>query len=188
MTERNAQAPEGETPPPPDIPPLETLLAQISEALRARLRDTRIHDPLLVGVHTGGYWIAEHLARTLGLAEPISGLDVSLYRDDYDSRGLKPEIRATSLPDSTAGRHIILVDDVILTGRTVRGAMNLLFDYGRPASVTLVQLLDLPGRQLPIQPDICGHRLDTLPPARIKLVGPDPLRLVCAEALREDGP
>lgn len=158
----------------PDIP---TLLAGMSEQLQQALARGPRNNPLFVGIHTGGVWLARELMARLGVDDTLYEMDVSLYRDDYDSKGLKSGIRATLLPDSTADRHIVLVDDVIMTGRTIRGALNQLFDYGRPASVLLVELLALPARELPVQADVVGHRLNVMPSRRIKLVGPKPLQL-----------
>ncbi len=166
----------------PDIP---ELLDRMTAGLAGLLARTGRQKPLFVGIHTGGVWLAKELMQRLSIPGPLYEMDVSLYRDDYDSKGLKPEIRATLLPDSTAGRHIVLVDDVIMTGRTIRGAINQLFDYGRPASVMLVELLDLPARQLPVQADVVGHRLDAAPARSIKLNGPAPLRLELSP--RSDG-
>lgn len=157
------------------------MLQAMATRLAGLLEERSCEDPLLIGIHTGGVWLAERLGRVLGVTAPVGTLDVSLYRDDYSSKGLKPEIRATSLPDSTEGRHIVLVDDVIETGRTIRGALNLLFDYGRPASILLVELIDLPERELPIQPDVIGERMTVPDGRRVKLTGPDPLSLVLVD-------
>ncbi len=168
------------------IPTVADLLTDMAGQLSALLEQQERTDPLFVGIHTGGVWLARELMDRLGLDGPLYEMDVSLYRDDYDSRGLHSGIRATLLPDSTAGRHIVLVDDVIMTGRTIRGALNQLFDYGRPASVMLVELLDLPARELPLQADVVGHRLEGMPAQRIKLTGPDPLQLSLS-AWQEEG-
>lgn len=160
-----------------NIPPVDTLLVQMTADLRALLQQRSREDPLFIGIHTGGIWLARALMERLGITGQPSELDVSLYRDDYDSKGLKSGIRATRLPDSTADRHLVLVDDVIMTGRTIRGAINQLFDYGRPASVSLVELIDLPARELPLQADVVGHRLADMPAQRIRLQGPEPLQL-----------
>lgn len=160
---------------------VEPLLRDISARLREFLSKRDREAACCIGVHTGGVWLAGRLARELGLQDPVGELDISFYRDDYESHGLHPEPRPSSLPFSIDGRHVVLVDDVIMTGRTVRAALNVLFDYGRPASVCLVNLLDVATRELPIQPDIVGTRLQLEPGQRVKLTGPEPLHLVLQE-------
>ena len=103
-------------------------------------------------------------------------LDVSFYRDDFTQKGLHPQVRPSELPFEIEGQRLVLIDDVLMTGRTIRAALNELFDYGRPASVTLVCLLDLNARELPIRPDVVGA-LSLAPDQRIKLLGPAPLAL-----------
>jgi pyrimidine operon attenuation protein/uracil phosphoribosyltransferase len=91
-------------------------------------------------------------AQELGSDEPLGTLDVSFYRDDFSQNGLHPQVRPSELPFEIEGQHLVLVDDVLMSGRTIRAALNELFDYGRPASVTLVCLLDLDAGELPIRP------------------------------------
>lgn len=110
----------------------------------------------LVGIHTGGAWLAEKLHPLLGQGMPMGTLDVSFYRDDFGQAGLHPNIEPSDIPFEVEGRDIILVDDVLYTGRSVRAAMNELFDYGRPASITLAVLVDRGGRELPIAPQVTG--------------------------------
>lgn len=122
-------------------------------------------DVYIVGIRTGGAFLAERIARLLtdgGEARPTLGaVDITLYRDDV-FRGLpKPEIGPTELPESIEGRLVVLVDDVLYTGRTVRAAMDVLADYGRPRAVQLAALVDRGRRELPIQPDFVGTRLQT---------------------------
>ena len=104
----------------------------------------------LVGIHTGGAWLAERLHQDLKLSLPLGMLDVSFYRDDFAQIGLHPQVRPSDIPFAVEGSHIILVDDVLFTGRTIRAAINELFDYGRPASVRLAALIDRGGRELPV--------------------------------------
>ncbi|HUP93677.1 MAG TPA: bifunctional pyr operon transcriptional regulator/uracil phosphoribosyltransferase PyrR [Burkholderiales bacterium] len=104
----------------------------------------------LIGIHTGGVWLAERLHRALALATPCGSLDVSFYRDDYGKIGLHRDVKRSNIPFEVEGRPLILVDDVLFTGRTIRAAMNELFDYGRPASIALAALVDRGGRELPI--------------------------------------
>jgi pyrimidine operon attenuation protein / uracil phosphoribosyltransferase len=119
----------------------------------------------LVGVRTGGAYLAQRLCALLaeaGEPRPLLGaVDISLYRDDV-FRGLpKPEIGPTELPEPIDGRTVVLVDDVLFTGRTIRAAMDVLADYGRPRAVKLATLVDRGRRELPIQPDVVGVIVDT---------------------------
>ncbi|MBK8015788.1 MAG: bifunctional pyr operon transcriptional regulator/uracil phosphoribosyltransferase PyrR [Betaproteobacteria bacterium] len=136
---------------------------QLLEALAAQLRPHVDEETGLVGIHTGGVWVAERLHSLLGMRLPLGTLDIAFYRDDFDKRGLKPGIQASKLAFDVEGRDIILVDDILYTGRTARAALNLLFDYGRPGCVRLAALLDRGGRQLPICAQFVGGVLE-LPP------------------------
>lgn len=156
---------------------VDALLDKMGTELKATLEQRQIQDPLIVGIRTGGVWIAERLKRQLGLQDPIGILDISFYRDDFTQKGLNPSVQPSQLPGDTEGRHIVLIDDVIMSGRTVRAALNELFDYGRPASVILVTLLDLQRRELPVQADIIGGTLVLGPNQLVKLTGPEPLEL-----------
>ena len=133
-----------------------------AEAAYARLRDaiakteSLAQSLKLIGVHSGGAWIAERLQRDLGLAEPIGTLSSAFHRDDYSRRGLPSDIKSTQLPFDIDGTDILLVDDILFTGRTVRAALNEIFDYGRPARVRLAVLIDRGGRELPVAADFCG--------------------------------
>jgi pyrimidine operon attenuation protein/uracil phosphoribosyltransferase len=120
-------------------------------------------DTALIGIHTGGVWLAERLHAALGIALPLGQLDISFYRDDFDKTGLHSQIKPTQIPFEVDARHILLVDDVLYTGRTVRGAMNELFDYGRPASISLAVLIDRGGRELPVAAQYVGAKL-VVPP------------------------
>jgi pyrimidine operon attenuation protein/uracil phosphoribosyltransferase len=124
-----------------------------------RLRPEVTSETGMVGIHTGGEWLAERLHRELGLALPLGALDISFYRDDYRKSGLHKSVRASKIPFDVNGRHLLLVDDVLFTGRTVRAAMNELFDYGRPESIRLVALVDRGERQLPICAQFVGMTL-----------------------------
>lgn len=140
----------------PTLPDAERLLDRLVDRLRGAIGA----DTALVGIHTGGVWVAERLHAALGLPTPLGTLDVAFYRDDFRQRGLKPDVRPSDLPFEIAGRDIVLVDDVLYTGRTVRAAVNLLFDYGRPGRVRLAALLDRGGRQLPIAAEWVGDVID----------------------------
>ena len=112
----------------------------------------------LVGIHSGGVWVAERLHADLKIQAPLGSLSSAFHRDDYSRRGLPAEMKSTALPFEIAGAHVLLVDDILFTGRTVRAALNELFDYGRPASVELAVLLDRGGRELPIEAQYCGAK------------------------------
>ena len=155
---------------------VETLLETMSQRLRADLAGES-GEIVMVGVHTGGLWVARHLHRRLGLNTPLGGLNISFYRDDFGERGLRPQPRPSDLPASVEDCGIVLVDDVLYTGRTVRAALNELFDYGRPRWVKLAVLVDRGGRELPIAADVVGRRLELAASDHIKLTGPDPLQL-----------
>lgn len=134
-----------------------------AEALFATLRDTMAAsiaiDAKLVGVYSGGAWIADRLAKELDGEHEIGYIDVSFYRDDLSTSGLKPTVRSTSIPFSVEGKHVVIVDDVLFTGRSIRAAINTLFDFGRPASIQLAVLVDRGGRELPISADYVGAPL-----------------------------
>jgi pyrimidine operon attenuation protein/uracil phosphoribosyltransferase len=117
---------------------------------------------MLVGVYSGGAWIAERLSQLLSLPETGS-LDVACYRDDFSQRGFSRTVRPSDIDFEVNGRKIILVDDVLYTGRTTRAALNELFDYGRPASVELAVLADIGGRQLPVAANYCAWHPGKLP-------------------------
>lgn len=160
---------------------VEQLLQQMSEQLKQLLAQRGIDQPKLVGIRSGGVWLAERLQQLLGSSEPIGVLDISFYRDDFTRIGLNPKVQPSSLPFATESQDIVLIDDVLMSGRTVRAALNELFDYGRPDSVTLVTLLDLQARELPIRADIVGETLQLEPGQQVKLSGPVPLTLKLVE-------
>ncbi len=153
------------------------LLTKMAADLKTLIKARQIDNPMMIGIHSGGVWLAEHLHQQLNIENPLGTLDISFYRDDFSRVGLNPKVKPSALPSATEDRHIILVDDVIMSGRTIRAAMNELFDYGRPASITLVTLLDLNRRELPIQADVTGDTLDLAEDELIKLTGPVPLAL-----------
>lgn len=158
-----------------DVPSLLQAMADKIEDLCAR---RGIADPAIIGIRSGGVWLAQALRTLLGRDEPIGELDIAFYRDDFTRIGLHPRVTPSALPFATEGRHLLLVDDVLMSGRTVRAAMNELFDFGRPASILLAVLTDIGGRELPIQPDVLGCTLELSAGQRVKLLGPEPLALV----------
>ena len=159
------------------LPDPARLLPEMAQALNQHLGRHGIREPRFIGIRTGGVWVAQALLETLGSSEPLGILDVSFYRDDFTRNGLNPQVQPSDLPFEVEDQHLVLIDDVLMSGRTVRAAMNELFDYGRPASVTLVCLLDLDARELPIRPDVVGATLSLAPHQRVKLLGPAPLAL-----------
>lgn len=138
---------------------------QLCQTLVESLRPHVTPDTALVGIHTGGVWLAQRLHATLHISQPLGVIDVSFYRDDYGSKGLHPQPQRSEIPFAVEGAHIIIVDDVLYTGRTTRAALNELFDYGRPARVDLAVLVDRGGRELPIGARFCALVLpEPLPP------------------------
>lgn len=133
---------------------------QLLKALIEQMRPAVGPETGLIGIHTGGVWVAERLHQALKLKTPAAALDVSYYRDDYEARGLRRDVKRSEIPFEVDGRDLILVDDVLHTGRTIRAALNELFDYGRPASVKLATLVDRGGRELPIAAQFVGARVD----------------------------
>jgi pyrimidine operon attenuation protein/uracil phosphoribosyltransferase len=152
------------------------LIDQIADELRQKLDIDE--QTAMVGIHTGGVWIARRLHSILKIQPPLGALDISFYRDDFTRIGMNPQVKPSDLPFTLDDRNIILVDDVLHTGRTIRAAMNELFDYGRPASITLVTLVERSGRELPIEANVVGLHMELGPGEHVKLSGPDPLTLV----------
>ena len=134
----------------------EVLYSQLETELKSAL--VGVPKLAIVGIYSGGAWLAERLAKTLNVAE-TGFIDVSFYRDDYAKRGLKEEVRPSQIPFEIEGANILLVDDVLYTGRTTRAAINTLFDYGRPAKIMLAALVDRGGRELPISADFVAKTL-----------------------------
>ena len=137
---------------PAPLPDPEQLVRDMAEAMRGKVAA----DAGMVGIYTGGAWVAERLHRALGLATPLGHLAVTLHRDDFGRIGLHRESRRSQIPFPVDGREIILVDDVLHSGRTIRAALNELFDFGRPRAVRLAVLADRGGRELPISADFVG--------------------------------
>ncbi|KFX70604.1 uracil phosphoribosyltransferase [Pseudomonas taeanensis MS-3] len=160
-----------------NLPNPAELLPQMAGALINHLNQRQISQPRFIGIRTGGVWVAQALMECLGNREPLGILDVSFYRDDFTQNGLHPQVQPSELPFEIEGQHLVLVDDVLMSGRTIRAAMNELFDYGRPASITLVCLLDLNARDLPVRPDVVGATLSLATDQRIKLSATTPLTL-----------
>ena len=134
------------------LPDAEALFAE----LKAQMACSIAFDAKLVGVFSGGAWLADRLKAELDGEHEVGYIDVSFYRDDLSTSGLKSNVRSTHIPFSVEGAHIVIVDDVLFTGRSIRAAVNTLFDDGRPASVQLAVLVDRGGRELPIAADYVG--------------------------------
>ena len=159
---------------------INNLLKDVAERLKQHLAELGAENPLMIGIHSGGVWVAERLHQQLALQEPLGHLDISFYRDDFSRIGMNPQVKPSHLPFTVDDRHIILVDDVLHTGRTIRAALNEIFDYGRPASVSLVVLIDRGGRELPIEANVSGLRMELSSGENVKLQGPEPLSLLVA--------
>ena len=143
----------------------EALYAKLAAAVRAMHRP----DTSLVGILSGGGWLAERLQRDLALPGAHGVISITLHRDDFNSRGMPAESRQTRLPFEIEGRHILLIDDVLHTGRTIRAAVNELYDFGRPASVQLAVLVDRDGRELPISAAFSAARISLPREQRLSL-------------------
>jgi pyrimidine operon attenuation protein/uracil phosphoribosyltransferase len=148
-----------------NLPDAEKLCQQLARELKAQVKASTA----MVGIHAGGAWVAERLHAALGMQEPLGLLDIAFYRDDYAKQGLAKDPKRSKIPFEVEGRDLLLVDDVLHTGRTVRAAMNELFDYGRPASITLVVLVERGGRQLPICAQFAGARVEVPAGMRLRL-------------------
>ncbi len=153
-------------------------VAELIENICTQLQQKEIFrkSPKMIGIRTGGEWVAQAIHEKLALEDELGVIDIAFYRDDFSKIGLNPTVKPSAIPWEIDDEHIILVDDVLFTGRTTRAALNEVFDFGRPASVTLVTLLDRRGcRELPFQADIVGMALECS--QTIKLTGPEPLKL-----------
>jgi pyrimidine operon attenuation protein/uracil phosphoribosyltransferase len=167
------------------LPSVESLIEKLTQALTPYFSSPE-SQPVIVGIETGGIWIAERIRQRLAPDAELGRLNISFYRDDFTRTGLHPTVKPSSLPVDIDNRTIILVDDVLQSGRTVRAAMNEIFDYGRPQQILLAILIDRGEREIPIQADIVGATLSLDSGSHIKLEGPDPLQLVCKTLGRHD--
>jgi len=156
---------------------VDALLNSMASELSQYLQNKNIQEYEFVGIRTGGVWVAKAVQKNLGNSQALGELDISFYRDDFTRVGLNPKVSPSNLPFETADKHIVLFDDVLMSGRTIRAAMNELFDYGRPASITLAVLVDDGMPALPITPNVVGTNLVLDGGQRIKLMGPENLHL-----------
>lgn len=147
----------------------ETLYRRLHDSLKAAIETQGGEPPALIGIHTGGAWLAARLHHELGLTSPLGFLSSAFYRDDLRTHGLPGRVQATQIDFDVAGRSIVLIDDILHTGRTIRAALNEIFDYGRPARVQLAVLIDRLGRELPFQPDHVGAVIELQPGERFVL-------------------
>ena len=140
-------------------------------ALARQVKDALAHveKVALVGIYSGGAWLADRLATELDVEGRLGYIDVSFYRDDYAEKGLPTDVKPSQIPFDVNGATILLVDDVLYTGRTTRAAINELFDYGRPARIMLAALVDRGERELPIAADFVAHTLTLAPGERLVL-------------------
>ena len=146
---------------------------QTIQTMAQQISAFKFENPLLVGIHTGGVWIADRLQRILAFPDHPGTLDISFYRDDFSRVGLNPEVRSSELPMEIDDVNIVLVDDVLYTGRTIRAAMNEIFSYGRPRSIKLCVLVERSGRELPVQADVVGSTLELKSNQQAKLTNTD---------------
>ena len=153
------------------------LLENLGKDLKSYLAKHEISEPIFIGIQTGGVWVAKALQSILNHKSKLGVLDITFYRDDFSRVGIQPTVKPSQLPLSVDNQHIILIDDVLHTGRTIRAALNEIFDYGRPASVTLVVLIQRNGKELPIHPDVVATTINLDETQHIKLRGPQPLQL-----------
>ena len=151
------------------MPDAEHMLLELAEQMRASIGP----DTALVGIYTGGYWLAERLHEMLAVRAPLGAIDTAYYRDDYgnggEARGLHKNARGSNIPFDVNGAHIVIIDDVLYTGRTIRAAMNELFDYGRPARIELAVLVDRGERELPIAARFCAQDMRVAPNQSLRL-------------------
>ncbi len=160
---------------------IEEMAQQLHSALASDLNES-----VIVGIHTGGVSIAAILHEKLSLDTPLCELNINFYRDDFSRIGLHPSVGASKLPTTIDNRNIILVDDVIYSGRTIRAAMNELFDFGRPSRIILAVLVQREGREIPIHPDITGQTIVLSPEKQIKLQMPDmSLQIIGTEKIED---
>ena len=151
------------------------LLNKLEVELKRTIIERQLLNPVMIGIRTGGVWVAEQMYQRLNINEPLGLLDISFYRDDFSQIGVNPNVKPSQLPPQIEGRDIILIDHVFYTGRTIRAALNEIFDYGRPNQVILAVLIARDGRQIPLCPDCVGATITLNAGQRIKLIGPEPL-------------
>lgn len=163
---------------------IDELITTMGNELVNKLNSNKRKGIKVIGIKKGGVWIADKICDMLNIPESPGQLNIAYYRDDFNKIGLHPKVEPSKLNFEVDNQHIILVDDVIFTGRTIRAAMNEIFDFGRPQSITLVCLIDRDKRELPVNPDILGLKVFIPSEKDIKLIGPHPLRLELFDSKR----
>ena len=156
---------------------INALIENMAESISSHCNTKGYKNPLMIGIQRGGVWVATQLHQKLKFDDSLGELNIAFYRDDFSKIGMHPEVRPSKLSTDLDNRHIILVDDVLHTGRTIRAAMNEIFDYGRPASISLAILIERSGRELPIHADMIGKTVTLKAGEHAKLSGPEPLVL-----------
>ena len=161
------------------LPSVETLIEKLTQALKPYFPSNLppAEQPVIIGIETGGYWIANAIHQAIAPETDLGRLNITFYRDDFTKIGLHPTVKPSTLPTGIDGKTVILVDDVLYSGRTIRAAMNEIFDYGRPRQIILAILIDRGEREIPIQADIVAETIQLDPGNHIKLDGPEPLQL-----------
>ena len=161
------------------LPSVETLIEKLTQALKPYFPSNLpvADQPIIIGIETGGYWIANAIHQAIAPDTDLGRLNITFYRDDFTKIGLHPTVKPSSLPIDIDGKTIILVDDVLHSGRTIRAAMNEIFDYGRPQRIILAILIDRGEREIPIQADIVAETIELKSGSHIKLDGPEPFQL-----------
>ena len=153
----------------------ELLITEMAQQLQHLIERRQLSDPIVLGIRSGGVWVAERLYKLLKIKEPMGLLDINFYRDDFSRVSSFPQVKPSTINSEVNDRHIILVDDVIHSGRTICAALNEIADYGRAATVSLVIMIDRGEREMPICPDIVGTTVELQKGQHLKLRGPDPL-------------
>ena len=148
---------------------IEQYIDAIFTEIHSAITEDDLSNLLMIGIHTGGVWIAERLHKKLNLQQPLGKLNIAFYRDDFSRIGTHPQVTPSKLPFDIEDKHLLLVDDVLHTGRTIRAALNEIFDYGRPATVRLAVLIDRGEHELPIQADFVGKRIALKQGEHVKL-------------------
>ena len=148
---------------------LDQYFEQMAQAILTTIPAAKLPELLTIGIHTGGVWVAEKLHKKLALKQPLGTLNIAFYRDDFSRIGLHPKVIPSKLPFAVENRHLLLVDDVLHTGRTIRAALNEIFDYGRPDKVQLAVLIDRGEHELPIQADFIGTSISLRSGQHVKL-------------------
>lgn len=146
----------------------EALYLQLEQQVRVGLAN--IDDVAIVGIYSGGAWLARRLALALDLEPRLGFIDASFYRDDFASKGLRSDVRPSHIPFDVDGATILLVDDVLYTGRTTRAAINELFDFGRPARIMLAALVDRGDRELPVAAEFVAESVKLAPGQSLELL------------------